>query len=311
LAVFLGILANRLVNYKSEAMGLPVLEGKVAFSDDPKGFYSKTLKNVVTPDNTTLGEEFGTANQPLIAGNSALMVDLNTNKILYEKNSNQRMKIASLTKIMTAIIALEHKDYNEKIYVTRHAAYIGEDTMYLTTGEVYTLKELLYGLLLNSGNDAAYAIADGVAGDTSTFVEWMNIKAKEIGLENTEFKDPSGLDDNTYSTAQDLIKLSRYAMKHDLFREIVKTYNIELTSDTHKYVYLENATNLLTSYPGVAGVKTGYTEEAGLCLVTYASNNGHEIMGVVLKSIDRKGDMILMLDHGFGTLGVEVHHNLL
>jgi D-alanyl-D-alanine carboxypeptidase len=183
--------------------------------------------------------------------------------------------------------------------------------MYLTTGEVYTLKELLYGLLLNSGNDAAYAIADGVAGDTSTFVEWMNIKAKEIGLENTEFKDPSGLDDNTYSTAQDLIKLSRYAMKHDLFREIVKTYNIELTSDTHKYVYLENATNLLTSYPGVAGVKTGYTEEAGLCLVTYASNNGHEIMGVVLKSIDRKGDMILMLDHGFGTLGVEVHHNLL
>lgn len=313
LALSLGVFTNKLNTYKSEAKNLSILDGKISFSEDPKSSYSKTFMSAapLTLDAPELGEQFGTAEQPNIFGKSALMIDLNSNKVLFEKNSKQKMKIASLTKIMTAVVALEHKDINDKIYVTRHAAYVGEDTMYLTTGEVYTLKELLYGLLLNSGNDAAYAIADGVAGDSDTFVKWMNIKAHELGMKDTEFMDPSGLDDDTYSTTGDLVKLSRYAMKYPTFREMVKTYNIEFISDEHKYVYLENATNLLTTYPGVAGIKTGYTEEAGLCLITYASNDGHEVLGVVLNSTDRKGDMILMLDHGFNTLGVKVEHNLL
>lgn len=321
LAFSLGVFTNKLNTHKSEAKNLSILDGKISFSEDPKSSYAKTLRSAetlgetektsFTVDAAELGEQLGTATQPSIFGRSALVIDLNTNKILFEKNSKEKMKIASLTKIMTAVIALEHKDISDKIYVTRRAAYVGEDTMYLTTGEVYTLKELLYGLLLNSGNDAAYAVADGVAGDSDTFVKWMNIKAQELEMKDTEFKDPSGLDDDTYSTTGDLVKLSRYAMKYSIFRELVKTYNIEFVSDAHKYVYLENATNLLTTYPGVAGIKSGYTEEAGLCLITYSANDGREILGVVLNSTDRKGDMILMLDHGFSTLGVKIEHNLL
>ena len=167
----------------------------------------------------------------------------------------------------------------------------------------------MYGLILHSGNDAAYAIAKNVShGNVARFVDWMNIKAQELGLSDTYFADPSGLDDNTYSTASDLIRLTRYALKIPEFREVVSTLSKELVSDTHKYIFLQNETNLLSSYPGVAGVKTGFTEEAGLCLITYVSNEGREVLGVVLKSVDRKGDMVLMLDHSFSTLGVVVDH---
>lgn len=309
LAIVLAFFANKLTNYKSEAKSLNILNGTISYADDPAGYYKKTLIKSFSPEpDWQPAEDFGTSTQPIISGESALMVDLNSGKILFDKNPTQRMKIASITKIMTAIVALEHEKLDAKIYVTKHAAYVGEDTMYLTAGEVYTLHELLYGLFLNSGNDAAYAIADGIAGDSDTFVKWMNMKAQELGLNNTKFTDPSGLDDDTYSTAEDLIKLARYALKNPDFRDIVKTHDIELKSDTHKDLFLENETNLLTSYPGVEGIKTGYTEEAGLCLVTYAENGGKRLLGVVLKSMDRKGDMVLMLDHSFETLGITVIH---
>jgi serine-type D-Ala-D-Ala carboxypeptidase (penicillin-binding protein 5/6) len=139
----------------------------------------------------------------------------------------------------------------------------------------------------------------------------MNIKAQELGLNDTYFADPSGLENNSYSTPYDLVKLTRYALKNPEFRKIVKTVEIEFKSKGHKDMYLYNQTNLLTTYPGAAGVKTGYTGKAGMCLITYAENNGVELIGVVLKSDDRRGDMILMLDHGFSTLGVAVEHNLL
>lgn len=280
---------------------------------DPIKLYQETLTDYYEPDTAwKFGERWGTATQPEIAGTSGIIVDINTGKVLFERNSEQQMKIASLTKIMTAVVALEHKKPNDKIRVSYTAANVGENSMGITEGEVYTLEELLYGLMLPSGNDAAYAIAEGVAGDPEMFVKWMNIKARELGLKNTVFKDPSGLDDTTYSTAQDLARLTRYALKNPRFGQVVKTVEIELPySDSHKYLSLYNQTNLLTSYPGVAGVKTGFTEEAGLTLVTYASNGGYELVGVVLNSIDRKGDMILMLDHGFSTLGVVVEHDLL
>jgi D-alanyl-D-alanine carboxypeptidase len=166
--------------------------------------------------------------------------------------------------------------------------------------------------MLNSGNDAAYAIAEGIAVDSQTFTEFMNIKAKELGLTNTYFADPSGLDDDTYSTPEELVKLTIYALQIPTFRTIVKTREYELPStDTHKYIYLENQTNLLRSYPGVEGVKTGYTEESGLCLITYANNFGHELVGVVLGSVDRKGDMVLMLDHAYAAFGQKIEHHLL
>ncbi len=302
----------RINTYKKEVMVISTLDGKITYDNDPEGYYKKTLLRSFDPRPKWSGfETYGTANEPIISGQSAILVDINSGKVLYEKNSQEKMKIASLTKIMTAVVALEHKNLADKIYVTRNAAYVGENTMYLTRGEVYTLRELMYGLVLNSANDAAYAIAEGTAGDVDTFVKWMDLKAQELGLTNTRFFDPSGLDDATYSTTEDLVKLATYAMKNPDFKEIVKTFEIEFTSDTHKYVYLQNQTNLLRSYPGVEGIKTGFTEEAGLCLVTYANNKGKELIGAVLNSIDRKGDMILMLDHGFSTLGINVVHHLL
>ncbi|OGC57262.1 hypothetical protein A3H26_03060 [candidate division WWE3 bacterium RIFCSPLOWO2_12_FULL_36_10] len=277
-----------------------------------KQMYSQTKINSYEPEPEWWpADKFETSNQPEISGHSGLLVDLNTSHVLFEKNSNEKMKIASLAKIMTAVVALEHKKLDSKMYVSKKVAGIGENSMQIDEGEIYTLEELLYGLILHSGNDSAYAIAEGAAGNSDRFVEWMNFKAKEIGLANTHFTDPSGLDDSAYSTATDLVKLTRYALKDPEFRNIVKTVEKELTSDTHKYIYLYNQTNLLTTYPGVAGVKTGYTEEAGLCLVTYTNNEGKEVVGVVLNSIDRKGDMILMLDHGYKTIGVNVKHNLL
>lgn len=244
---------------------------------------------------------------PEISAESGLVVDINSGKIVFEKNSTKKMKIASLVKIMTAVVALEHKNLDERIVVSEKAAGIGENTMGISEGEVYTLEELLYGLLLNSGNDSAYAIAEGVAGSAEVFVDWMNIKAKELNLNDTEFFCPSGLNDDTYSMAVDLVKLSRYAMQNEDFKRIVGIVDFELPySERHKYLYLENQTNLLTTYPGVGGVKTGYTWEAGYCLVTYAKNEGIELIGVVLNSVNRKFDMLNLLNFGFGVYGIEV-----
>lgn len=277
-----------------------------------KNYYKTLLRSDNLTSNWSPGEKVGTDNQPEISGQSAILVDINSGSVVYEKNSTEKMKIASLVKIMTALVALEHKNLKDSIFISDRSASIGENTMGISRGEVYTLEELLYGLILNSGNDAAYAIAEGVGGNVETFVEWMNIKAKELNMYDTEFFDPSGLNDDTYSTAVDLVKLSRYAMKNESFRKIVGTFSIELPySENHKYIYLENQTNLLTTYPGVGGIKTGYTEEAGLCLVTYAKNEEIELIGVVLNAVNRKFDMLFMLDHGFGVLGLDVEHPML
>lgn len=257
------------------------------------------------------GLDKGTFDQPDIVGESAILVEINSGDVLYRKEPLKRMKIASLTKIMTAVLAIEHLDLTSPVTISQNAASVGENSMSLSAGEVYTVKELLYGLILHSGNDAAFALSEAAAGDPDIFVEWMNKKAFELGLKDTYFADPSGLDDSTYSTVMDLVKLTRYALKDKNFKEVVGTLEIDLASDSHKYLSLYNQTNLLSTYPGVKGVKTGFTEEAGLCLVTYAERNGKEVVGVVLRSNDRKGDMTLMLDHGFFTLGIMLQQNVL
>ena len=275
-------------------------------------YYSTLLTKDGLTSDWKPGEKFGTDNEPEISGESALLVEINSGQIVYEKNSTKRIKIASLAKIMTAVVALEHKKVEDEILVSQKAATVGENIMGISEGETYSLEELMYGLVLNSGNDAAYAIAEGIAGDVETFVKWMNMKTKELGLNDTYFVDPSGLNDESYSTVEDLVKLSRYAMQKEEFRKIAGTVSIELPySEKHKYLYLENQTNLLTTYPGVAGIKTGYTEEAGYCLVTYTKNEGKELIGVVLNSVNRKFDMIWMLDYGFSVLGVTIDHPLL
>lgn len=286
----------------------------VVFDDevDSKARYRETLiKYFDSEADWKAIEKVGTFSQPEIAGVAGMLVEIESGQILFEHEANEKRPIASLVKVMTAVVAIEHSHLDNKFYVSSKASNIGENSMGITAGETYSLEELLYGLFLHSGNDAAYAIAEGVAGNANRFTEWMNIKAKELGLEDTYFADPTGLNNDSYSTPADLVKLTRYALKYDELKEIGGTLEKELITEEHKYIYLYNQTNLLSTYPGVKGLKTGYTDKAGLCLITYAENNGREVVGIVLNSINRKGDMILMLDHGFGSLGIPVEHNLL
>lgn len=245
---------------------------------------------------------------PEISAKSAMFIDLDSGKIIYEKNSKERRPIASLTKIMTAILALERGKLDQKMAVTEYAASLGEDSMYATIGEKYTLKELLYALMLNSANDAAETIGENLAGDRNTFVSWMNARARELGLSDTNFINASGLDEdkNDYSTAYDVLVMTRTAIeKFPVFTEITSTTDQYFDEcPDHKAIFLSNETNLLRSYPGCFGIKTGYTPKAGMCLVTAVKRDGKRVLGVILNSGDRRGDAELLLDYSFKSLGV-------
>lgn len=237
---------------------------------------------------------------PEISAKSALIYDLTDEKLLFSKNPDQILPMASLTKIMTAVIALESAKKDDK-YIVFENDLVGENSMGLSAGEKVSLKELLYGLILLSGNDAAETLANNFEGKRENFVIAMNNKAKALGLRNTHFTNPTGLegDGNQYTTAYDLLVITNYAMQFPLFKEVAGTfiYNIPY-SENHKAFYLENGTNLISSYPGVVGVKDGYTPEAGLCLVTYLNFKGHKIIGIILGSDNRRDEMKDLLDYG-------------
>ncbi|MBI2032807.1 MAG: D-alanyl-D-alanine carboxypeptidase [Candidatus Levybacteria bacterium] len=244
---------------------------------------------------------------PDISATSVLIYDLTDDKSLYEKNSKIKLPMASLTKVMTAIVALENPKTDDSYHIA-DSDLVGENSMGLTSGEVLSLEELLYGLILPSGNDAAEALASNYPGGRSEFINAMNEKTKALGLSNTHFTNPSGLegDGDQYTTAYDLLVITRYALsKFPLFKEVVSAVEKELPySSSHKYFYLYNETNLLTSYPGVKGVKTGYTPEAGLCLITYLDYREHEVIGVLLGSQNRRQEMKDLLDYSLTKQGV-------
>lgn len=242
-----------------------------------------------------------------IQAKSAVTYDLTTNQTLFSKNPNTRLPMASITKVMTAVIALENKKSNNQ-YLVKSEDLVGENSMGLTAGEVLSLKELLYGLMLPSGNDAAEVFASNYPGGRTKFIEAMNKKAASLGLKNTQFTNPSGLqgDGDQYTTAHDLIVITKYALTFKDFTDVVQTFEVEIpATETHKYFYLQNETNLISSYPGVKGVKTGFTPEAGLCLVTYLDYKGHKIIGVLLGSENRRQEMKDLLDYSLTSLGVE------
>lgn len=245
--------------------------------------------------------------KPEILAKAVLVYDLTTGETLYSKNPKERLPMASLTKIMTAIIALENKKGDNR-YLVSKKALVGENSMGLSEGEVLSLEELLYGLMLTSGNDAAEVLAENFPGGRGEFIRAMNNKAKSLGLRDTVFSNPSGLegDGEQYSTAYDLLVISKYVLDNfPLFNKVVSTfdYNIPQTS-THKAFYLENETNLLTSYPGVKGIKTGFTPKAGLCLMTYLEYGGHRIIGVILGSNNRREEMKELLDYSLKIQGI-------
>ena len=248
-----------------------------------------------------------------LSAKSAILVDYDSSKIIYAKNIEEKLPIASIVKIMTALVAFENANLYQTFVVSEKAAGVGENSMGLTSGEKLTLEELLYGLMLVSGNDAAVTIAEGMAGSEDKFVVLMNEKVRALGLKNTRFVNASGLDDDNrvqYSTAYDLATIAHYVWEnYPQFRQITSTFNkyIEV-SENHKAFDLYNDTNLLTTYPGVKGIKPGFTWEAGLCLVTYAENDGKKLLAVILGSDDRRGEMRELLDFGFNSFGIKISH---
>lgn len=244
---------------------------------------------------------------PVTTAKAALLYDLTTNKTLFEKDSHSRLPMASLTKVMTAIVALENPKSDNKYLVTQENI-VGEDSMGISAGETFTLEELLYGLMLRSGNDAAEVLASNYPLGRTAFIQALNQKAQSLGLSDTLFSNPSGLqgDGEQYTTAQDLLVITKYALDNfPLFRKVAATFehHIPVTS-THGEFYLQNETNLLSTYPGVKGVKTGYTPEAGLCLITYLEYADHRIIGILLSSENRREEMKQLLDYSLTSLSI-------
>ena len=243
---------------------------------------------------------------PQITAKSALVYDLTSNKVLFSKNVDEKLPMASLTKIMTAIVGLESAKKDDK-YLVSKVDLVGENSMGLSIGEKLSLEELLYGLILTSGNDAAETLASNFPKGRAQFIIAMNNKAKSLGLNDTHFTNPTGLegDGNQYTTVHDLLVITNYALESPLFKKVVGTFDHNIPySEDHKAFYLENETNLLTSYPGVLGVKDGYTPDAGLCLVTYLNFKSHKIIGILLGSDNRRGEMKDLLDYGLKLQGI-------
>lgn len=232
---------------------------------------------------------------------AAVVLDIATGEVLYEKNPNERMSIASTTKIMTALVVLENASLKKVHTVTADEAQIEGSALGIGAGNVISVENLLYGLLLVSGNDAAYALAGATSGSVDSFVALMNKKAEELRLENTHFSNPAGLsDDNHYSSAYDMALLTSYALQNKTFSKIcaLSDYEIALISPNKK-IYLHNHNRLLSDYKGCIGVKTGYTERAGRCLVSAAKRNGQTLIAVTLNDSDDWKDHKKLLDYGF------------
>ena len=228
-----------------------------------------------------------------------ILMEQNTRQIIKCKNENMTMPIASTTKIMTAIIAAENADPEDVFTVSENAQNQEGSSIYLREGDRISVKDLLYGLLLNSGNDAAVALSEGVSGSTDEFVRLMNDKAREIGCKNTSFKNPSGLcEEDHYSTAYDLALITAYAKDVPLISEIMATkfYNIE---DTSSITYLKNHNKLLWQYKYCTGGKTGFTKLSGRCLATTAEKDGVRLVAVTLNCPDDWRVHRGLLDYGF------------
>ncbi|MGG4344606.1 D-alanyl-D-alanine carboxypeptidase family protein [Paenibacillus lautus] len=240
-------------------------------------------------------------NGPTNHAQAAALIDVTSGRVLYSKNGDERLRIASLTKIMTAIVAIEHGKLDDRVKVSKNAFAKEGSSLFLKLGEEMTLENLLYGLMLRSGNDAATAIAEHVGGTEEGFVLLMNEKAAGLGLTNSHFMNPHGLDhDEHYSSANDVAKLTAYALKNPIFSEIVKTPTKKAPNPNEAWDYKwDNKNKMLRFYEGADGVKTGYTKKAFRCLVSSATRNGQQIAAVTLNDGNDWNDHSKMLDYGF------------
>ncbi len=232
---------------------------------------------------------------------ASVLLDWKTGEILFARNAHQRRSPASTTKVLTALIALERGDLNDLVKVSRRAAYTEGSSMYIKPGEVYSLHDLLHGLLLRSGNDAAVAIAEHLAGSVEAFAILMNDRAKALGAKGSHFVNPHGLSKpEHYSTAYDLAVITRAALNNPKFAEIVSQPARELTfEELERRTVLYNTNKLLGWLPGADGVKTGTTAAAGPCLIASATRDGQKLISVVLNSGNRWRESADLLEWGF------------
>lgn len=236
-----------------------------------------------------------------VSAKSAVLIETDSGKIIWQKNAGEKMPMASTTKIMTALVAIENYDVSASVEISPEAVGIEGSSVYLYEGERLTMEELLYAMLLESANDAATAIAIEVGGSVEEFADMMNQKARELGLKSTHFTNPHGLDDEEhYTTAEELAKITRAALSNDTFRQIVSTYKKTIPlNETEGVRLLINHNKLLKSYDGAIGVKTGYTKKSGRCLVSAAERDGVSLICVTLNAPDDWNDHKKLFDYGF------------
>lgn len=214
---------------------------------------------------------------------SAVLIERDTGKVLYNKNSNERLAPASMTKIMTMLLIMEALDkgkikMSDKVRTSEHAASMGGSQIFLEPGEEMTVKEMLKGIAIASGNDASVAMAEFISGSEEEFVKKMNKKAKELGLKNTSFKNPTGLtEEGHYSSAYDMAIMAKELLKYESITKFTGTYEDYLRENTDKKFWLVNTNRLIKFYPGVDGVKTGYTGEAKYCLTASAKKGNMRV----------------------------------
>lgn len=261
-----------------------------------------TVKEVIGIE--TSGEA-GHASPPEISAENAILIDADTGRVLYEKNADEKAYPASTTKIMTSLIAIEKLEelkspLDQEVLIPSDAAGIEGSSIYLEAGEKVRIIDLIYGAMLRSGNDAATALAIIIGGSEEEFVRLMNERASEMGLEDTNFTNPTGLfDENHYTTARDLATISKISIKNGTFREVSASKEYKAERDADKYNYFYNKNKTVHQYDGGNGIKIGYTEKSGRTLVASAEREGKTLICVVLEAPCWFDDAYALLDYGF------------
>lgn len=227
---------------------------------------------------------------PVVSAQNIFILDLNSNLVLWQRNADTRIYPASTTKMMTALVAVRQFPLSETIYINR--SYPDGSHLGLIAGQTLTVEELLYAMLVQSANDAAEVLAENYPGGRNSFIQAMNLRVLELGLKNTHFQNPTGLDDNTqYSSASDLTRLARIFIGYPSLSRIAATENAIISSPDYSSSFvLSNINQLLGKVPGVMGIKTGFTDGAGQALVTLVNRGGHPVIITVIRSGDRFSD---------------------
>ncbi|WP_286138278.1 D-alanyl-D-alanine carboxypeptidase family protein [Bacillus sp. AFS055030] len=245
---------------------------------------------------------------------SSVIIEQDTGKILYEKDARKELPPASMTKIMTMLIIMEEINkgdlkLDDKVMTSEHAASMGGSQIFLEPGEEMTVREMLKGIAIASGNDASVAMAEKISGTEEAFVALMNKKVKQLGLKNTHFENPTGLPaPGHYSSAYDMAVMGRELLKYPLITKFTGTYEDYLRKDTEKQFWLVNTNKLVRFYPGADGLKTGFTAEAKYCLTATAKKNNMRVVSVIMgapTSKERNAQMTNMLDYAFNQYQVK------